>query len=275
MWCELGVSALTGGACHTASAAHVGGDADDHASTGQEANTSAVDETGECIRALSVRWRCGVGECFGAVVKLVLQAHRAPNGSRRNIRDTHHVLQQVPTRGRRITRNLVRDVLREHCEHCAQRVGHKGMAKIADWTPITALGVHERNQIDLIDFSAHSCRVPCDALFGQDVIMAYVLVVIDIFSKFVWLYAIPDKRPERIIQCLETLYSTIGYPAILQCDNGREFVALASLAFWADKGVSVVRTSVRSPNQNGQVAHGGLDATLTPQSMTHACYPCR
>lgn len=144
------------------------------------------------------------------------------------------------------------------------------MTKVADWTPITAMGVHERNQIDLIDLSANSCRVPCDALFGQDVIMAYVLVVIDIFSKFVWLFAIPDKRPERIIQCLETLYSSIGYPAILQCDNGREFVALASLAFWADKGVSVVRTSVRSPNQNGQVTPRAFNATVALR-MTHAC----
>jgi hypothetical protein len=49
-------------------------------------------------------------------------------------------------------------------------------------------------------------------------------VIRDHFSKFTILRALPYKRPEGIAQVLFDMFALLGCPAILQSDNGREFV---------------------------------------------------
>lgn len=148
----------------------------------------------------------------------------------------------------------MKDVLQRNCQHCMSRKSTKKMTKVLHWQPITAMTPNERHQIDLIDLSSRPSIVRADPQFGVDVTMKYVLVAIDIFSKFLWLFSLPDKRPERIIQRLEVLYQGIGYPGIIQCDNGKEFIALRAMNFWTEKQVTVSKTSTYSPEQNGQVS---------------------
>jgi hypothetical protein len=120
----------------------------------------------------------------------------------------------------------------------------------------------ERNEIDLLNFAHTPCPVLADDQFGSNVVMKYVLVVLDVFSKYVHLAAIPDKRPESVIMRLDKHYNRVGFPSILQCDNGREFVALSSLEYWAGRGVEVCKTSPYSPEQNGQVGRLGAPSLL-------------
>lgn len=52
----------------------------------------------------------------------------------------------------------------------------------------------------------------------------YLLVCIDIFSRFCLLRAIPDKRAITVALILIQIFSDFGFPRIIQSDNGTEFV---------------------------------------------------
>lgn len=52
----------------------------------------------------------------------------------------------------------------------------------------------------------------------------YLHVLIDVHSRFVLLKAIPDKRMETIAALWLDIFTTFGFPKIIQSDNGTEFV---------------------------------------------------
>ena len=52
----------------------------------------------------------------------------------------------------------------------------------------------------------------------------FVLVVVDICTRFVFLRPLKDKTMESITDALFTLFCDVGFPKIIQSDNGAEFV---------------------------------------------------
>ena len=79
----------------------------------------------------------------------------------------------------------------------------------------------------------------------------YFLVVLDICTRFVWLYALKDKRGLSVAQCLKTLFSTFGKPMIIQSDNGSEFANLDFAALMGAAGVDHRRVTPYYPQANG------------------------
>ncbi|OBZ86740.1 Pro-Pol polyprotein [Choanephora cucurbitarum] len=51
----------------------------------------------------------------------------------------------------------------------------------------------------------------------------YMLVMIDICTRFVILRPIPNKTAEAVVQALIPVFCDFGIPRILQSDNGKEF----------------------------------------------------
>lgn len=51
----------------------------------------------------------------------------------------------------------------------------------------------------------------------------YVLSVIDIFSRFLWLVALESKSISHVVRVLQTVYDQHGPPDRLQSDRGTEF----------------------------------------------------
>lgn len=51
----------------------------------------------------------------------------------------------------------------------------------------------------------------------------YILIVVDVCTRFVYARAIPEKSSEIVALELYKLFCDIGFPNILQSDNGREF----------------------------------------------------
>jgi transposase InsO family protein len=51
----------------------------------------------------------------------------------------------------------------------------------------------------------------------------YILVVIDICTRFVWLFALVDKSGGSVAAALKALFAQCGKPLIIQSDNGSEF----------------------------------------------------
>jgi transposase InsO family protein len=52
----------------------------------------------------------------------------------------------------------------------------------------------------------------------------YLLVVVDVFTRFVFLKALKDKKAETIASVLVDIFCLAGFPKIIQSDNGKEFV---------------------------------------------------
>jgi hypothetical protein len=52
----------------------------------------------------------------------------------------------------------------------------------------------------------------------------YLLVVVDVCTRFCFLRPLPDKSATSVAQALFVLFCDVGFPRILQSDNGTEFV---------------------------------------------------
>lgn len=52
---------------------------------------------------------------------------------------------------------------------------------------------------------------------------AYVLVVIDVFPKFVWLRKLKDKKGQAVVHAFEDILKDGGHPNRISTDQGQEF----------------------------------------------------
>jgi len=52
----------------------------------------------------------------------------------------------------------------------------------------------------------------------------YLLILVDVCTRFVLLDALKNKSSIKVASALNRRFSTIGFPNVLQSDNGTEFV---------------------------------------------------
>jgi hypothetical protein len=78
--------------------------------------------------------------------------------------------------------------------------------------PIESPDIQHWHQIDLVDFT----HMP-------DRSFKYVLCVLDVFSRYLWLRPLETKSSKEISALLKEIYMTTGPPKVLQSDQGGEF----------------------------------------------------
>jgi len=79
-----------------------------------------------------------------------------------------------------------------------------------------------------------------------------ILTVQDVFSRYVWLRALPNKASKNVALALSELYMEVGPPKVLQADNGGEFKkAVEKLC--KTLAVKIVRSSPYHPQSQGKV----------------------
>lgn len=81
---------------------------------------------------------------------------------------------------------------------------------------ITVKAVQDRHQVDLVDMGKWRVK------YGQ-VTYRYILTVIDVFSRYVWLRPLKGKHSADIARHLEDIYNEHGPPKVIQHDQGKEF----------------------------------------------------
>ena len=84
---------------------------------------------------------------------------------------------------------------------------------VTPFTPVKAKLPHKRLQIDLMDMSKESDRG-----------FKYILTTLDVFSRFVWLYALKRKKSSLVASKLEYFFSIFGITQIVQSDQGGEIL---------------------------------------------------
>ena len=106
---------------------------------------------------------------------------------------------------------VVEIFLKKGCSRCTESKPH--ISARAEHTPILTKGFNRRGQVDLIDMQSAVAD-------GYNWIMVYQ----DHGMKFAHLRRLKSKHAVGIAKKLLHIFMTQGAPAILQSDNGREFV---------------------------------------------------
>ena len=83
-------------------------------------------------------------------------------------------------------------------------------------------------------------------------LMRYVLSVIDIFSRYLWLVPLPRKQSKLVAKALKNIYIEHGIPNRLQCDMGKEFEGDVLHLCKALK-IKVISSSPYHPQSQGKI----------------------
>ncbi|CAF3677787.1 unnamed protein product [Rotaria socialis] len=79
----------------------------------------------------------------------------------------------------------------------------------------------------------------------------YMFTVIDMFSRFAQVYAIPNIKTETLIQCLSSYFSTFGPVAHILSDAGSQFNSSEYRVFLADYNTQIHLTMPFNHQANG------------------------
>ena len=146
-----------------------------------------------------------------------------------------------------ITQDIVQTFI-NYCPVCDQKnikvKPLKGAVK-----PIKSYNFRERFQVDLIDMRV----VQKKNIYG--VTMRWIITLKDHFTGFVYLVAIPRKRPKYVAYELDKIFAVIGYPSIFHTDNGNEFTAKEILQVLKEINPSIITVTgrPRRPSDQGSV----------------------
>ena len=81
----------------------------------------------------------------------------------------------------------------------------------------------------------------------------HIFVVVDAFTKFVWLYPTKSTGSAEVISRLEKQSVCFGNPRRIISDRGTAFTAGTFEDYCSEEGIEHVRTTTGIPRANGQV----------------------
>lgn len=179
-------------------------------------------------------------ECFEAIVATHLSLNHAGQDA-----TTHAVLKDFYGISKQEVLSLVK-----HCSICARSRPSKAKGPLQ---PIQSKRVFERVQIDLIDMGSDPD--------GQYLWIAHM---VDHFSKFHFMYAMPNKESSTVARVVHHWICTFGNMEILQSDNGTEFKGVCE-EILLRYGVQVINGRPRTPRTQGLVeqANGTVKKRIT------------
>lgn len=82
---------------------------------------------------------------------------------------------------------------------------------------------------------------------------SYLLVVVDAFTKFIFIRPVRNTKSVTAINVLENIFDTFRSPDRIVSDRGTCFTSHSFKKFCQDRGVKHVLNAVASPQSNGQV----------------------
>lgn len=101
-----------------------------------------------------------------------------------------------------------------------------------------------------------------------------MLAIIDCFSKFLWLFAIPRKEASMVAECLFTVIARfgVGPPEELQSDNGTEFSNELVEDLAARFNIKTIKSAPYSPNVQGVVERQNLTIGKMLEKYKELCH---
>lgn len=81
----------------------------------------------------------------------------------------------------------------------------------------------------------------------------HILVVIDDFTKFTWLYTTKSTTAKEVVECLTRQQKIFGNPSRIISDRGTAFTAEEFENYCVEEGIKHIRITTGVPRSNGQV----------------------
>lgn len=82
---------------------------------------------------------------------------------------------------------------------------------------------------------------------------AYLVVIVDAFTKFVFLKAVANTKTQPVLRYLEEIIELFGVPRRIICDRGTAFTSKSFTSFCQDLNIKRVLCATATPRANGQV----------------------
>jgi transposase-like protein len=117
---------------------------------------------------------------------------------------------------------------------------HKVIPKVVQ--PLVTSRPMEHLQADLVDMGVFQN-------YGN--VFRYILVMVDLFSKFLWARPLKTKDAPEVRSAIMGVLWNEGFPTIFQTDNGGEFALIGEEL--RDRGIIVRRGRAYKPSSQGQV----------------------
>lgn len=97
----------------------------------------------------------------------------------------------------------------------------------------------------------------------------YLLVIVDGFRKFVWIYLTKSTGTAEVLEKLTTQQTTFGNPSRIITDRGAAFTSTDFKKYCEDEKIELAHITTGVPRGNGQVEriHQIIVAVLTKTSM--------
>lgn len=105
----------------------------------------------------------------------------------------------------------------------------KGVRRRFKRNKVIVLGIDDQWDADLMDMSKYS---------KQNDGVAFILIVIDIFSKFLWMHPLEDKKGQSVTAAFEVFSRKVDAPPNFVPTKGRNFVPVLSMLIWMIKILS-------------------------------------
>lgn len=116
----------------------------------------------------------------------------------------------------------------------------------AQITPVKSSRVMNQVQIDLVDMQKYPVSKE-----GTTSHYKYILVVLDVFSRYLFLRPLTSKSSAEVAANLLQLFSDIGPPLRIQCDQGKEFKGVVSYIM-KSLGVQIINSSPYHPQSHNE-----------------------
>ena len=80
-----------------------------------------------------------------------------------------------------------------------------------------------------------------------------MLVIIDEYSRFPFVYACNDMKTSTVIKKLTDLFCVLGFPSYVHSDQGSNFMSYELQSWLQNMGIPTSRTTRYNPRGNGRV----------------------
>jgi len=79
----------------------------------------------------------------------------------------------------------------------------------------------------------------------------YLFVVVDLFSRYPFVYPLKDMKTSRVIDCLKQIFCQVGFPDAVLSDQGSQFESFEFRNFLDTYQIKKLRTNAYHPQGNG------------------------
>jgi hypothetical protein len=137
-----------------------------------------------------------------------------------------------------------RDHVEKHLRSCSACQYHLPFKTVDQIQSIVVRKPWERIQIDCVDMRKY-------ASINDG--YSWMLNAIDCYSKFLFCFAMLKKTADEVVNSLQTIIWKEGAPAIIQSDNGKEFINSKFSTLCARYNIQHIRGRPRHPQSQGQI----------------------